>query len=96
MSKLYGFSSLSLFAILILAVLKPVALGLNVILKVVKEPPAIGVDGIAVIVKSAKCVPVILTYGDPPVKVIGAGPVFLIVKVLVLAPPVILAEPKSV
>ncbi len=52
-------------AIVTFAVLKPVALGLNVIVNVVLPLAAIGVAGVAVTVKSAACVPPIRTLGVP-------------------------------
>ena len=75
--KRYGFSSVSLFAMLIAAERVPAALGLNVIWNVV-EPlvAATGVVGIPVTAKSAACVPKIVTNGEAPVRFNAPDPVF--------------------
>ncbi|MDH3836506.1 MAG: hypothetical protein OET57_07115 [Desulfobacteraceae bacterium] len=60
MSKLYGFSSLSLLAMLTVPVLRPVVLGVNRTVKVVVPPPlATGVVGYGVM--SVKSAPVTVT-----------------------------------
>ena len=80
--KLYGSSSESSFSIVTVAVLSPSALGSNVISNVVEPLEAIGVEGIAVKVKSPALAPVIDTYGEAAVKLKSADPKFSIVNVL--------------
>jgi hypothetical protein len=58
--KLYGFSSLSPLTILIEAVLKPSALGLNLITKVVLPEVATEAAGDVIRVKSPECTPLIV------------------------------------
>ena len=77
------------------AVRNPVALGLNVIVKVVLPLPTIDDDGLVVTVKSPAFAPPILT-SVPPVKLSVAVPVFCIVNVLALEPIVTSTLPKSV
>ena len=95
-AKVYGFSLLSLFAILIVAVLKPSADGSKVTWKVVLPGPAILLEGIAVTVKSAALVPEIVKYGLAPVKLKAAVPVFWMVNVLTIVPEAVETAPKSV
>ena len=92
MLKTYGFSSLSSFTMLKVAVLKPVALGLKVTLKVVEPDVATEAEGLVEIEKSAALVPE--NEIAPMVKV--PVPVFSMVKVFTTVPTVISVEPKSV
>lgn len=60
MSKVYGFSLLSVLAMVIVAVLNPSKEGSNVTWKVVFAEEAIEFEGIVVTVKSAKFAPEII------------------------------------
>jgi len=96
MAKLNGFSSLSLLAIESVACLVPEVVGINSIWNVVVELPEIVAEGIAVTLKSEEAAPLILTYGDIPVKFRSKFPEFPISKVRVTEPTPTLVEPKSV
>ena len=95
--KLYGFSSESSLAIVKVAVLRPTALGLNVMVKLVLLPAVIVFEGIVVTEKSAAFAPEIVTYGDEPVKFkVFTPPKFSITNEFVFVPPAISILPKSV
>ena len=81
---MYGFSLLSPFTILTVAVLKPATLGSNCILKVVLTEAATDEAGEAVTVKSAAFVPPIVIV---PIDK-SAVPVFSMVNVFVSVDPV--------
>jgi len=92
-ANVYGFSLKSLLLIVTNAVLVPDALGLNVIVKVLDEPPLKVVpEGLAVIVKSLAFVPEIVGFEI----VIDVVPKLAIVKVLAIVPVLRSVEPKSV
>ena len=64
--------------------------------KLVVFPAAITELGVVVNVKSEAFAPVIVTYGDNPVKFNGSVPLLLIKNVLVAFPVVTFVDPKSV
>ena len=92
MAKSNMASSPSLLLIVTVALRVPLALGLNVIWKVVLPPAATGDAGVAMTLKSDACVPLRLT----PETVRFALPGFAIVKVRVIVPLATLWLPKSV
>ena len=95
MLKVYGFSSLSSFAMLIDAERTPSAVGSKVTLYVALPDAGTVLSGICVIVKSAVS-PDIMTYGDEFKRCSGEVPMLLIVKVLSTEPVLTSTLPKSV
>ena len=95
MLNVYGFSSESLLAMLIVAVRTPVAVGSKRIVKVVVPLALIGLVGCVIMEKSAAFAPLMLTMGDP-FKVRLAVPVFSMVKMRSTVPLAMFTSPKSV
>ena len=94
-AKLYGFSSPSSLAMLIVALRNPVPAGSNVTWKIVAPSAATGVVGCVVTVNSAACAPPTTTLGVP-VRFSAALPAFVMAYVRTTVPPVSTAAPKSV
>ena len=93
--NVYGFSSASLLAILIVADLFPGVVGENVISNVVELPALTGVEAIWLIENSPGSVPPIETILGVPVKFKLAAPVFSMVKVTALEELPVNIEPNA-